>query len=251
MQWNAPTNYQNGNRITEPVRSALYDQTLVLQRDFDQHHDLGGLAFSRTWGLASWGSYVAACITFHPGDMVEYIMPSSERCHIVFMKEDADDDLQENANFPWQEISATNVERSTHIVLQEILTMTDGQAAAQTALDQRILYNICCASLILCESQYLYLVNNMLRKLSMFVEGGLEAELDLVGEVQSSGLSTVLCMERLNQISRSRSEHGPSHSTLDLNESCSICEETILWQSSTEAVCMSGHQFGKCWISYH
>ncbi|KAL8632973.1 hypothetical protein Q9189_001227 [Teloschistes chrysophthalmus] len=145
VQWNAPTNYQNGNRITEPVRSALYDQTLVLQRDFDQHHDLGGLAFSRTWGLASWGSYVAACITFHPGDMVEYIMPSSERCHIVFMKEDADDDLQENANFPWQEISATNVERSTHIVLQEILTMTDGQAAAQTALDQRILYNICCA----------------------------------------------------------------------------------------------------------
>ncbi|KAL8636918.1 MAG: hypothetical protein Q9228_005747 [Teloschistes exilis] len=191
--------HENGNRITEPVRSALYDQTLVLQRDFDQHHDLGGLAFSKTWGVASWGSYVAACITFHPGDMVEYIMPAGERCHIVFMKEDADEDLQENANFPWQEISATSVERNTQTVLQEILTKTEGQAVPETAIDHRILYNICCASLMLCESQYLYLVDNILRKLSISVEGGLEAELDLVQEVESSGSAADVNRESLDE----------------------------------------------------
>ncbi|KAL9577419.1 MAG: hypothetical protein Q9212_006375 [Teloschistes hypoglaucus] len=199
VQWNVPTDHQNGNTITEPVRSALYDQTLVLQRDFDQHHDLGGLAFSKTWGLASWGSCVAACITFHPGDMVEYTMPSAERCHIVFMKEDATGNAQESANFPWQEISATSVERSTQTVLQEILAKTDGRATAQTALDQRILYNICCASLMLGRSQYLYLVDNMLRKLSMSVEGGLAAELDLVGEVESSGFAAEDNQESLDE----------------------------------------------------
>lgn len=244
MQENVLTDHRNGNRTPEPVRSALYDQSSVLQRDFDQHHDLGGLSFTKTWGLASWGTYVAACITFHPGDMVEYILPSMERCHIVFMKEDTDEDLQESATFPWQEVSVTSLEGSTQTVLQEILRKADGQAVPRTALDHRILYNICCASLLVCESQSSYLVDDILRKLSTSIEHGLEAERDLVREVGSSGLSTALRIERLNQISASRSEHGPNHSTQNLDELCSICDKIILWQSSTEAVCMNGHQFG-------
>ncbi|KAL8687390.1 MAG: hypothetical protein Q9218_006422, partial [Villophora microphyllina] len=247
---NPPTFHQSSSRTIKPVRSLLYDQAVMLQKDFDQHHDLGGLSFAKTWGLASWGPYLVTCVTFHPGDMVEYMLPSKERCHIVFMKEDTGNVAQETASFPWQEISTTTSERNTQVVLRGILRKAGEQRAALAALDRRILYCVCCATMILCELDSLDLVDDVLQKLSKSLGSSLEPELDLLAEVASSGISTALCIERLNNISTSRAEHEPGHSTNDLYDMCSICDRIILWQGATEAVCVSGHQFVRCALTF-
>lgn len=60
---------------------------------FDREHDLGGLALAKVWGLASIGHWVAACITLHPGDMVEYMATADEKACIIMAStiKEADD----------------------------------------------------------------------------------------------------------------------------------------------------------------
>lgn len=61
----------------------------VTQRDerlarFDIQYDLGGLALTRTWGLAAYDGWVAAAFSMHPGDMPEYTTLTDAQTLIVF-----------------------------------------------------------------------------------------------------------------------------------------------------------------------
>ncbi|KAL9614012.1 MAG: hypothetical protein Q9167_001492 [Letrouitia subvulpina] len=63
--------------------SPLQDRMRDLHMDWDQRNDMGGLSIMKTWGVASWGSSVASCVTFHPGDMFEYTLPKYESCVVI------------------------------------------------------------------------------------------------------------------------------------------------------------------------
>ena len=78
--------------------STLRQKLQTLQKLEDRRRNLGGLAVSKTWGLASLpkNEVVAACVSVHGGDFPEYSLPSQERSTIVFASDTGQD------MFPWQ-----------------------------------------------------------------------------------------------------------------------------------------------------
>ncbi|KAL9592809.1 MAG: hypothetical protein Q9179_006351 [Wetmoreana sp. 5 TL-2023] len=161
-----------------------WDEISGLQKDFDHAHDLGGLSITKTWGLASWGPYLASCVTLHPGDMVEYYMPSRERCHIVFSREDLDADSQEATAFPWQEGSSAKHELDTQVILSEILAMASDSGMTHTSLDHKTMFSVCCAAVICSDVQNLQSVKSVLHDLYMSIGIGLELEGNLIDDIR-------------------------------------------------------------------
>jgi Transcription factor IIIC subunit delta N-term len=82
------TRQQNGHRdlhIKEfPEKPNLDKKIEEARNEFDSNHSLDGNARVRKWGFASRDSQDAACITIHPSDMVEYTIPSMEKCTLLF-----------------------------------------------------------------------------------------------------------------------------------------------------------------------
>src|SRR5262249_52086996 len=71
---------------------------------FDAEHDLGGLAIAKVWGLASNENWLVACATLHPGDLVEYLTPASEKAILIFASLDlieGDSSGQQRPRIPW------------------------------------------------------------------------------------------------------------------------------------------------------
>lgn len=84
---------------------ALMQKLRQLHQEYDCRENLGGLSIMRTWGLASIPneSLISACISIHPGDMPEYVIPSYEKSMVVFASDTSEDQLD---TFPWQSIPA-------------------------------------------------------------------------------------------------------------------------------------------------
>lgn len=235
----------SGDReIDAPYRSALHTQALTLQKEFDRHHDLGGLSFTKTWGLASWGPYTASCITVHPGDMVEYSLISEQRCHILFVKEGISEDLEEDTIFPWQDLSSDIHRQTDAAVFDKVLSVLDKTATRHRTAGTRIIYNVCCAAMTCSDMQQWHLVERLLRYLSTLNGISYEAELVLLHSIRDSQISTPECAEGLNDIARARIEQHDYFMPNLLYNFCSICTQMIVWRSLNEAHCISGHQFG-------
>ena len=91
---------------------ALTQKLRQLHQEYDRRENLGGLSIMKTWGLASIPneSLISACISIHPGDMPEYVIPSYEKCMVVFASDTSEDQLD---TFPWQSIPAAWDVRTT------------------------------------------------------------------------------------------------------------------------------------------
>ena len=227
-----------------PYRSALHTQASTLQKEFDRDHDLGGLSVTKTWGLASWGPYTASCITMHPSDMVEYSLISEQRCHILFVKEGASEDLEDDTIFPWQDSSSDVHPQTGSTVLEKVLSVLDKTASQHRAAGTRITYNVCCAAMTCSTIPQWHLVEGLLRYLSTLNGISCEAELGLLHSIRDSQMSMSERIERMNDIARARMEQHEFFMPNLLYNSCSICNQLIAWRSLDEAYCMSGHQFG-------
>ncbi|KAL9006740.1 MAG: hypothetical protein Q9188_000518 [Gyalolechia gomerana] len=233
------------DHFSGPIQSPLNYQVQMLQKDFDRHHDLGGLSIAKTWGLASWGPYVASCISFHPGDMVEYTLTSGERCHIIFSLVDAAGVAVEDADFPWQESPPSLHQGDNPDVQQKVLTiLTDQQLYG--SLDRRVLYGNCCAAMISSGTQNAELVEKALQHLVTSTGINLELELSLLRATRDSQFSTASCIERLNDMATSRVSQEGRSVWEELYDFCSICDKLVFWTSVTEASCVAGHQFVRC-----
>ncbi|KAL8747217.1 MAG: hypothetical protein Q9190_000883 [Brigantiaea leucoxantha] len=75
--------YFKGLSSEKQRTSTLQDQMKELHKAWDHRNDMGGMSVMKTWGVAVWDNYVASCISFHPGDMIEYTLANNERCVIV------------------------------------------------------------------------------------------------------------------------------------------------------------------------
>ena len=100
---------------------ALTQKLQRLHQEYDRRENLGGLSIMKTWGLASIPneSLLSACISIHPGDMPEYIIPSMEKSIVVFASDTSEDQLD---TFPWQSIPAVWDVKSTQSTILEAIS---------------------------------------------------------------------------------------------------------------------------------
>lgn len=101
--------------------------------EFDSTHTLHGNSRVRPWGFASSNSQDVACITVHPTDMVEYILPSMEKCALVFApRAEATDSAQPPL------VTTTNPTDVLHRLTTWILSAAN-ELSLTLAIDRRLL----------------------------------------------------------------------------------------------------------------
>ena len=102
---NAATGEGEFTAHVEPMPNpTLQTELLSVQEIEDRSRNWGGLSVAKTWGLASLpnNGIAGACMSVHPGDSPQYLMPSQERSTIIFAS-----DVGE-AFFPWQKALEVN-----------------------------------------------------------------------------------------------------------------------------------------------
>ncbi|KAL8779553.1 MAG: hypothetical protein Q9213_006881 [Squamulea squamosa] len=238
------------SELNETHRSALHDQATMLQKDFDRHHDLGGLSHVKTWGVASWGPYVASCITMHPNHMIEYSMTSEHRCHVLFNHEITSSGFEEDIIFPWQDTSTTMPQETSSAVIDKILIILSEMAILRSTPGTQILYNICCAAMVSLDTYEWHGVEKILQGLSILNGISFEPEINVLNNMKTSRVAMPERMSQINAITNARTEAQGPAALHDLYEFCSICDQLIPWQSLNEAYCISGHQFARCGLTF-
>lgn len=64
---------------TSPLQNIMGEY----HKEWDLRNDMGGLSIMETWGVTSWGSSVAACVSCKPGDMIENALAHEVPCIII------------------------------------------------------------------------------------------------------------------------------------------------------------------------
>lgn len=77
-----PSTTNQSSKALQQLHEDLADEL----SEFDFEHGLCNTAVMKTWGLTSslMSSWIAACISLHPGDLLEYTIGSREKSIITF-----------------------------------------------------------------------------------------------------------------------------------------------------------------------
>ena len=215
---------------------------------FDHGHDLGGLSVMKTWGLASLGGYIAACVTIHPGDMVEYTTQSRERSTIVFGEID-----NRERPFPWERVTEHAISEAEAQVRILDTILAEGQYQRekdQSILTSRIIYAAVCASMQLRDAVTSERLEGAQKALQ-----GLESVTGLVFQPEIACIERLLTMQDADlDMQDAESRSFPQYISTDqflnipvasrVHETCSICGESIGWDSLDAAHCTRNHAFG-------
>jgi glycerol-3-phosphate dehydrogenase len=216
-----------------PSHAPWSDQIDDIRERFDIDRDLGGLAVSRVWGLASTQGLIAAAVTLHPGDMVEYRTNAEDRLTVVFSTVNGmplnTEDMPLLSGSPSKSIDLLRERRD--VVLRYIL-QDEGSNGARRALSPKVLYAAACCAIVQSEcAEVLSNARNVLERL------GVTSGIDMTDEIArcSAPGSTIEAkpVEILN---------APGG---DMLEKCEVCEAGIIWYSAQEAQCATGHVFGR------
>ncbi|GKZ22379.1 hypothetical protein AbraIFM66951_011547 [Aspergillus brasiliensis] len=207
------------------------DQLDDVRERYDFDRDLGGLAVARAWGMASCKGMIAAGITVHPGDMIEYRTAAEERLTIIISATDGSQ--------PDEFDSRTVSDRSPEYLRQQreaalgyILHFEDNNDNRQP-LSLSILYATACCTII--ESKNEALLSQAHKVL-----------------VRLATITGVDLNDELSKCSTSKATIAPkSMEMLDgpggqMFERCEICSAGIAWYSPEEAQCAAGHIFVRC-----
>lgn len=216
---------------------------------FDLLYDLGGLAFAKAWGLATLGDYTAVCVTFHPGDMVEYTINSAERATIIFGRQELlENGLSHVSHVPWA-VGELHP-RDANMVHSEIVSSVLGFTRKGLGkLCKKMVYAAACVGVLsftldrsmiaLCGAAFRWLAldNNadLIEELSIYTE--LQKHHAVHSDVDSGEAAKPTIAAR----SKAVFESGQIQSILEV---CEICGEGIGWYSIQEARCAAGHSFG-------
>ena len=238
----------------EPTWSACEDTSLESRMSdcrtrFDHGHDLGDLSVMKTWGLASSGGYIAACVSLHPGDMVEYTIQSVERSTLVFAEVD-----NRERRFPWErdaEHDITEAEAQARI-LDTIFQGGNGQDGKErSVLTNRIIYAAAFATMQLGDAVRLERLERAMKALQK-----LESATGFAFGPEIACIESLLMMmDSDSDKQASEIRNMTQHINMDqyvntpaasrIHEICSICGENIGWDGLDAASCIRGHTFGK------
>lgn len=217
---------------TEPPSPAPWNgQVEDIRERFDIDRDLGGLAIARVWGLASIHGLVAAVVTLHPGDMVEYRTNAEERLTVVFSTANGQPVDLESVPFLHESPTGSTefLRERRDIVLQYIL---GDHAGTKNTLSPKVLYAAACCAIV--QSQNFELVSNAQMALERLAA---TSGVDMTGEIAKCSAPGSTIEPRSTDIL-----NAPSG---DIFERCEICDAGIIWDSAREARCATGHVFGR------
>ncbi|KAL4865399.1 hypothetical protein BDV12DRAFT_149446 [Aspergillus spectabilis] len=216
-----------------PSHAPWSDQIDDIRERFDIDRDLGGLAVSRVWGLASTQGLIAAAVTLHPGDMVEYRTNAEDRLTVVFSTANGmrlnTEDVPLLSGSPSKSIDFLRERRE--VVLRYILQGEDDNGARR-ALSPKVLYAAACCAIVQSENaELLSNARNVLERLAVTSRIGMTDE---IAKCSAPG-STI-------EAKPADVLNAPGG---DMLEKCEVCEAGIIWYSAQEAQCATGHVFGR------
>ncbi|PWY75331.1 hypothetical protein BO94DRAFT_589134 [Aspergillus sclerotioniger CBS 115572] len=208
------------------------DQLDDIRERYDFDRDLGGLAVARAWGLTSYNGMVAAGITVHPGDMIEYRTAAEERLTIIISTPDRS---QSNGAGSQTADSPSDLQHKREAVLGYILHFEDNDGG-RPPLSSKILYaTACCAIVESTDAALVYQAHKVLVRLATTTGADLNDELSK-------------CSISKNRIAPKSADvlDGPGS---QIFERCDICGAGVDWYSSQEAQCATGHVFVRCGVT--
>ncbi len=233
----------------EPIKSSRVDQlsesdfaTAIRKprSEFDAKFSLGGRVRTHFYGIALSPdkSQAAACISFHPSDMIEAVIPAHRHALIVFTR------IREKAK-------VVDSIKDDPVVHEEVLTFvaaTDPDLL-RSDLDRSIARNA--VALIHKDFQSSQFLTDWANSISQqFSNPRFSAALTNeggAGKENSNDDKMDLDKEVANA---TESGHGNAALTTAKQEKCEICDARIPSSASTSVKCINGHQFSRCNISF-
>ncbi|KAI9737552.1 MAG: hypothetical protein M1834_009707 [Cirrosporium novae-zelandiae] len=201
--------------------------------EFDLDKDLGGFAICKTWGMASYEDKVAACVTYHPGDCVEYNISSQERSTIIIGScEDQESNISTILTTSLPEI---NPRLMRHLV--NIFEYPHSKLRTDD-LGLRIFYSAACAAILHfahnpqmmqhCKKAFLWIQS--------ITDLDMSQELDLC---KDQLLSVIVSSSENNFVFRGilpkSNEQLANSEAASLFDVCGFCGKGLGWLSSNEA----------------
>lgn len=208
-----------------------------LKSTFDITHDLGGLVCARIWGLDHYRGLIAAAVSMHPGDMVEYRTAANTRVQVIIspaMAQPTEERGDVERILHGQDVDTTpeNMRAKREGVLGFILHQKNGDIC------KKILYSAACCAVV--ESENTSLRSNAREVLESLA---MSTGADLSEEIQKCTAGPApIAAKSAEQI------NGPGG---EIYEKCDICDAGIEWYSAREAQCVSGHMFGMSGLLYY
>ena len=101
-----------GNRVSEH------------KQQFSAQYNLDGRVTYRIWGISEYREYSTVCFTLHPSEMVQYVVPSTERSYLEFAYGSANGSSSEEpsiSRFPWETIPTMKAVTDAHAMAWETL----------------------------------------------------------------------------------------------------------------------------------
>lgn len=246
LRTHGPDSHISWERLPQ---TTLHKQMLRYQSGHDRREDLGGLSVMKTWGLASFRGFVAACITFHPGDMAEYYMASQQRASIVFSLHGLKDSSNDLESFPWEfEPEIQDVVRHQAAIVESVFKYEQTHGTVQNEIDHKVIYAAVVASMLIWDEarlDRLLISQRALLRLAQIVQLDLSPELSCLDYLRTDTLDIEKARTRIREIIGHRSQEDLSMpAARELFDTCSFCDQAVRWESLTEAYCIAGHQFG-------
>ncbi|GFN18397.1 hypothetical protein AtubIFM56815_000124 [Aspergillus tubingensis] len=207
------------------------DQLDDVRERYDFDRDLGGLAVARAWGMASCKGMIAAGITVHPGDMIEYRTAAEERLTIIMSTTDGSqsDGLESRSV---SDNSPEYLRQQREAALGYILHFEDNNENRQP-LSLSILYATACCTIIDSKNEALLSqAHKVLVRLATITGVDLNDELS-----KCTASRTTIAPKPVKMLD------GPGG---QMFERCEICSAGIAWYSTEEAQCAAGHVFVRC-----
>ena len=217
---------------------------------FDSRQEFGGLSIMKTWGVAALGGYIAACITLHPGDMPEYLIPSQERATIVFSTHGLSKPSSKQDFFPWEvKDRIENIAVIQSAILDTILEYEQREDFIPSTLSNKVIYAAIMASTLVWDNarpERLRLARSAASHLSKSSEVDLSPEIECLNLLLSDTQDPSSAKAQTQQVIRRRSEAElTSPALLRLFDICTFCGKMVTWQNLVEATCVAGHPYGE------
>ena len=211
------------NGVTSAPSLADFEIALVKPKaDFNEHFDLRGHVRVRHWGSATSpdGAKIAACVTMHPSDMIEYSLPSTERCTVIFA--------------PVGSATPSGVEQ---LVREDPLLQLLNWIAASSSIET--IKNDLDVKLLRVAAGCIYTAFNSNTDLMEWSRAAEELASNFEAASDADGEGDTY-MDR-------QSGFVPATTT----ESCEMCEGAIgISQDLASGRCSTGHAFARCGISF-
>lgn len=237
--------------LQSTVTTTIKAQMALEKEKFGFDNKIGRQVMLRRWGLASFGNFVAACITLHPAKMIEYAAPFDGNATVLFDAGDENCDAKDV--FPWQNLPQVDVAKTQRAIIDTLSDQKLHKSSALKNLDLKILYAAFCGSLLLSVDDRLQQIQAAFEIMNLMkydANLSLDAEERTLLSIENSPQFTDQeLVNVVGQMTKARGQaelnwHTPEKNLLDLCPFCPENQSPIPFDNLTKAYCPQGHSVG-------